>query len=58
MKNIKMGSDIMQNEKVDFDLSVLSLNELIEAYNNIEEFLGFLNDSKIEIEEKEEDEDE
>ena len=47
-----------KEEKVDFDLSVLSLNELIEAYNNIEEFLGCLNDSKIEIEEKEEDEDE
>ena len=47
-----------KEEKVDFDLSVLSLNELIEVYNNIEEFLGFLNDSKIEIEEKEEDEDE
>ena len=47
-----------KEEKVDFDLSVLSLNELIEAYNVIEEFLGFLNDSKIEIDEKEEDEDE
>lgn len=47
-----------KEEKVDFDLSVLSLNELIEAYNNIEEFLGFLNDSKVEIEEKEDDEDE
>lgn len=47
-----------KEEKVDFDLSVLSLNELIEAYNNIEEFLSFLNDSKIEIDEKEEDEDE
>ena len=47
-----------KEEKEDFDLSVLSLNELIEAYKNIEEFLGFLNDSKIEIEEKEEDEDE
>ena len=47
-----------KEEKVDFDLSVLSLNELIEAYNNIEEFPNFLNDSKIEIDEKEEDEDE
>ena len=47
-----------KEEKVDFDLYVLSLNELIEAYDNIEEFLGFLNDSKVEVEEKEEDEDE
>lgn len=47
-----------KEEKVDFDLSVLNLNELIEAYNNIEEFLTFLNDSKIEVDEKEEDEDE
>jgi hypothetical protein len=47
-----------KEEKVDFDLSVLNLNELIEAYNNIEEFLAFLNDSKVEVDEKEEDEDE
>ena len=47
-----------KEERVDFDLSVLNLNELIEAYNNIEEFLTFLNDSKIEVDDKEEDEDE
>lgn len=47
-----------KEEKVDFDLSVLSLRELIEAYNNIEDFLAFLNDSKIDIEEKEDDDDE
>lgn len=45
-----------KEEKVNFDLSVLNLNELIEAYNNIEEFLSFLNDSKIEEREDEEDE--
>ena len=47
-----------KEEKVDFDLSVLSLNELIEAYNNIEEFLGFLTHSKVELDEQEQDEDE
>lgn len=47
-----------KEEKVDFDLSVLNLRELIEAYNNIEDFLTFLNDSKIDIEEKEDDDDE
>ena len=47
-----------KEEKVNFDLSVLDLHELIDAYNNIDEFLGFLNDSKVEVEEKEEDEDE
>lgn len=47
-----------KEEKVNFDLSVLSLQELIETYNNIDEFLTFLNDSKIDIEDKEEDEDE
>ena len=47
-----------KEEKVDFDLSVLSLEELIEAYNNIDEFITFLNENKIEIEDKEDDEDE
>lgn len=47
-----------KEEKVNFDLSVLSLQELIETYNNIDEFLTFLNDSKIEVDEKDEDEDE
>ena len=44
----------MAKEKtsVDFDLSILSLDELLEVYENIEEFLGFLNESKIEIEEE------
>lgn len=45
-----------KEEKVNFDLSVLSLNELIDAYNNINEFLSFLNDSKVEEKEDEEDE--
>ena len=45
----------MLNEKVDFDLSLLSLEELIQVYNNIEEFLQFLNDSKIGEEEDDKD---
>ena len=47
-----------KEEKINFDLSVLSLTELIETYNDIEEFLAFLKDNKIEIEEKEGVEDE
>ena len=45
-----------KEEKVNFDLSLLSLNELIETNNNIEEFLSFLNDNKVEEKEDEEDE--
>ena len=37
----------MLNEKVDFDLSQLTLEDLIEVYNKIEEFIGFLDSSKI-----------
>jgi len=43
----------MNENKVDFDLSVLSLQELIEVYENITDFLQFLDGSKIVIEEKE-----
>ena len=42
----------MLNEKVDFDLSQLTLEDLIEVYNKIEEFIEFLNSSKIATEEK------
>ena len=42
----------MVNEKVDFDLSQLSLEDLIEVYNKIEEFIEELNSSKIGTEEK------
>ena len=38
--------------KLDFDLSVLSYDELIKVYDNIENFIKFLNDKKIIIEEK------
>lgn len=42
----------MVNEKVDFDLSQLTLEDLIEVYSKIEEFIGFLDSSKIVTEEK------
>lgn len=47
-----------KEEKVNFDLSVLDLHELIDVYNNIDEFLSFLKENKIELNDKEEDEDE
>ena len=47
-----------KEEKVDFDLSVLDLHELIDVYNSIDEFIAFLKDSRIEMDEKEDDEDE
>lgn len=47
-----------ENSKFNFDISVLSLNELIKLYEEITEFLQFLNDSKIVSEEKTEGKDE
>ena len=38
--------------KVNFDLSVLTLEELVEVYESIEDFLNYLDDNRIEIEEK------
>ena len=43
------------DNKVDFDLSTLTLQELIEVYENITEFLQFLSETKIVQEEVEED---
>lgn len=42
-----------EEEKVGFDLSTLTLQELIEVYQDITDFLQFLNESKIDLEEKE-----
>jgi hypothetical protein len=39
-------------KKVDFDLSVLSLEELVKVYENITTFLQFLDEKKIVQEEK------
>ena len=44
----------MLNEKVDFDLSLLSLEELIQVFNDIDTFIQFLMDSKIEVEKEDE----
>ena len=41
-----------QENKVDFDLSVLTLEELIKVYDEINNFIKYLNDKKIVIEEK------
>ena len=41
----------MQNEKVDFDLSELSLKDLIHVYHDMASFIQFLDDNKIELEE-------
>ena len=41
-----------EENKVDFDLSVLSFEELIKVYENVDNFIKYLNDKKIIIEEK------
>lgn len=41
-----------EGKKVEFDLSALSLAELIRLYETINEFLQFLEDKKIVEEEK------
>ena len=43
---------VKENSKIDFDLSTLTLEELIEVYDKIEEFLVYLEEGKVEIEEK------
>lgn len=47
-----------EEKKVDFDLSVLNLSELIKVYEEITNFLQFMNEKKIVQEEKVEDKDE
>ena len=42
----------LNNETVEFDLHTLSLQELVEVYKNITEFLGFLQENKISLEDK------
>ena len=41
------------DETVEFDLSTLNLEELVEVYKNITEFIDFLQENKIILEEKE-----
>ena len=40
----------MNEEKVEFDLSTLNLEELVEVYKNITDFLDFLQENKIILE--------
>lgn len=47
-----------EENKVDFDLSALTLQELVKVYEEIGSFLQFLEESKIVEEEPVEDEDE
>ncbi len=52
---IKKGGICMkkeENNKVDFDLSVLKFDELIKVYENVDNFIKFLKDKRIIIEEK------
>ena len=46
-----------EEEKVGFDLSTLSLQELINVYKNINDFIQYLDDNKIIVEEKENEDD-
>ena len=53
-KTKKVKKEPIQKEsKVNFDLSELTLEELIEVYDNINIFIDYLEESKIEIDEKE-----
>ena len=55
---MKSKKEIEEDKKVNFDLSTLTLEELIEVYDDINVFLDYLEESKIEIEEKDKEEDE
>lgn len=41
---------VKEKSSVDFDLSTLTLDELLEVYENIQSFLEFLAESKIDME--------
>lgn len=45
-----------KEEKVDFDLSTLTLKDLITVYNTVTEFIEYLDENKIEEEESIDDE--
>lgn len=42
-----------EEKKVEFDLSVLNLKELIDVYENITDFLQYLEEQKIKLLDKE-----
>ena len=48
---MKISKDI-KVDTIDFDLSKLSLEELIEVFQNISDFLKYLNENKIDLEVK------
>ena len=48
----------MEESKIDFDVSKLTLTELVDTYENINSFLKFSNESKTESEKEEVDNDE
>jgi hypothetical protein len=54
----KKGDFMKKENKVNFDMSTLSLSELIKVYEDLIDFLQFLEDKKIIQEEKVEDQDE
>ena len=43
----------LNEEKIEFDLSTLNLQELMEVYKNIVDFLEFLQENKITLGENE-----
>lgn len=45
-----------EDNKFDFDLSALTLEELITVYNDVDDFINFLESKKVEVEKKEENE--
>ena len=45
-----------EENKFDFDLSILTLEELITVYNDVDDFISFLDSKKVEVEKKDEDE--
>ena len=45
-----------EEKKVDFNLSVLDLKDLIKVYNEVDNFIKYMKDKKIVIEEKEKNE--
>lgn len=45
-----------EDNKFDFDLSVLTLQELITVYEDVDSFISFLDSKKVEVEKKDENE--
>ena len=58
MKKTKETKVKKEETKVNFDLSTLTLEELIEVYEDINVFIDYLEETKIETEEKGKEEDE